>query len=822
MRHSHLLTNAIVVAVLCAGSTFASDRITAPIDGSERAILPDLVRKISRAYVDEGPIEPSQAMDALILYLKPSPAQQTALNRLLADLHNPASPKYHDWLTPEQYADQFGISVSDAHQLTAWLESQGFQVGWVGRGRSVIVFQGTAGMVESAFHPGLHRFRSSKAVHYANTRNPSVPQALEGVVRAIGGLNDFYPEPDLRPAPKYTSSTGVHSLGPDDLATIYDFASLLSSGIDGTGQTLVIAGESEVQPSDLTDFQTLYNLAAPNVQMMTVPNMPNPGYTSAQSEADLDLQAAMSVARNATLLFLYTKNAYNAVTYAIDHNLGPVINVSFHIGCDSSAGSGELLLYQSLAQQGNTEGITWVNSSGDIGAAGCDSNGEAFAKDGLATRFPADIPEVTGVGGTMFNDQNGNYWSTTNDPQGGSALSYIPEAAWNETTGGGIEASTGGVSSFFAKPSWQTGPGVPNDGQRDQPDVALAAAGNTDPFMVYSNGQLKVGGGTSQAAPIFSAMLTLINQYLVANKAQTKPGLGNANVLLYSIAQSTPAAFHDITSGNNIVPCAVGSPDCGTGQMGYSAGPGYDLCTGLGSVDLAKLAPAFVPTPTGPTLAITASGNGASFQPVYAPGMLMTLYGSDLGTGSASSSTLPLPNSLEGFSATVNGVAAPIYYVSPAQVNVQIPYGTQPGTATLMISQGGQTATSQLPIAAAAPGIFTDANGNTVPYASGSAGQTLILYITGDGEVSPALPTGTAPTTATPVTALPKSVLPLTLTIGGQTAATTFYGIPYGLVGVTQINFVVPSGLAAGPQPVVVTVGTASSKAATFTVTGGS
>jgi uncharacterized protein (TIGR03437 family) len=226
------------------------------------------------------------------------------------------------------------------------------------------------------------------------------------------------------------------------------------------------------------------------------------------------------------------------------------------------------------------------------------------------------------------------------------------------------------------------------------------------------------------------------------------------------------------------------------------------------------------PSSTGAVPSIAGTANAASFQPSYAPGMILSIFGANLGTAAQSASVVPLPLYMRSFEATVNGVLAPLYYISPTQANVQIPYGTAPGPATLTVYQAGQSTTSQIKIAAAAPGIFADANGNAVPYASGAAGQALVLFITGDGEVAPALTTGSAPSTSIPVTSLPKSVLPVSLTIGGQTAQILFDGIAYGLVGVTQINFVVPSGLTPGPQPMVVTVGTVSSPPVTFTVTG--
>jgi uncharacterized protein (TIGR03437 family) len=930
MRLLKYLGSTLLLASLSLAAP--ADRVTGRIDGGQLAVLSGHVRALASSYADEGLIAPSQQMDGLILFLKPSAAQKASLDRLLMDLQDPASSRYHQWLTPEQYAEQFAISEADAAKIANWLESQGFRIGWIGRGRSHVVFNGTAGAVEATFHTQIHRYRSGRAVHYANTQNPSVPRALGEVVRAIGGLDDFIPEVK----PLDTMSNGTHNLSPGDLATIYDFATLLGAGIDGTGQKIVVTGESEILSSDLTTYASTYNLSPPKVQTVLVPSFPDPGQTSALGEADLDLETVSGVARNVSMLFVYSQNALNAVLYAVDQDLAPVITFSFTSGCDANDAAAALSSYQALAQQANAEGITWLAGSGDTGGAGCDALGVMVATKGLAPDFPADMPEVTAVGGTQFDDQSGNYWSGTNDQYGGSALSYIPESVWNQTSATEIAASTGGVSTFYPKPSWQAGAGVPNDGQRDVPDVAFAASTVHDGYLILSNGVWASRGGTSGATPLFAAIMVLLNHYLVANGAQSTPGLGNVNPMLYRIAQSSPSVFHDITTGNNIVPCTAGSPDCVNGQMGYTAGPGYDLCTGLGSVDLAKLAAAAVPKPaatslivvssnanpvyqhvsasgvsswdisltlveeggvattltgflidgksypistwfessaisafgtastavsfdedvipkthtfaftgsdangrswntsvsvpfvgiapssTGAVPAISGTTNGASFQQSYAPGMILSIFGSNLGAGTQAASAVPLPIYMQSFEATVNGVLTPLYYVSPTQANVQIPYGTAPGRATLVVYQAGQSAVSQIQIAAAAPGIFADANGNTVPYASGAAGQALVLFITGDGEVAPALATGSAPSTSIPVTSLPKSVLPVSMTIGGRPAQILFDGIPYGLVGVTQINFVVPSGLTPGPQQVVVTVGAVASQAATFTVTAGS
>ena len=199
--------------------------------------------------------------------------------------------------------------------------------------------------------------------------------------------------------------------------------------------------------------------------------------------------------------------------------------------------------------------------------------------------------------------------------------------------------------------------------------------------------------------------------------------------------------------------------------------------------------------------------------------MILTVFGANLSTITASAPRVPLPTSLGGVSATINGVSAPIYYVSPGQLNLQIPYETVVNSnATLVISNSGQTTSTTLRIAAAAPGIFVS-NGAPVPTTTAAHNAVATLYITGDGAVSPTLATGAAPSASTAVANLPKPTQSVSLTVGGTAATIQFVGIPAGLVGVTQINYVVPASVAAGAQAVIVTVGGVASTAATLTVT---
>jgi uncharacterized protein (TIGR03437 family) len=218
-------------------------------------------------------------------------------------------------------------------------------------------------------------------------------------------------------------------------------------------------------------------------------------------------------------------------------------------------------------------------------------------------------------------------------------------------------------------------------------------------------------------------------------------------------------------------------------------------------------------------LIVGGASNAASGRQSYAPGMLLSVYGTALGNFGQSAGTIPLPFYLAGFEAWVNGVMAPLYYVSPNQVNIQIPYETQPGTTTLMVGNPYINVNYNLTIAPAAPGIFMTNGFTAAPFSSAARGQTVTLFITGEGQVSPALADGTTPAPGTPLTSLPRPQLPVTLTVGGQTAAIVLIGIPSGLVGVTQINYTVPMNAPLGVQPVIVTVGGVASPAANLTVT---
>ena len=909
----------LVLTIVCATSVIAqTSRITQTVDNRQRTTLRGHLHPKAQAVNDRGRVAPSLPLSYVTLTLSPSASQQADLAKLLIAQQTKGSPSYQQWLTPEEYGQRFGASDADIGKITQWLEGQGLQVLSVARARNSIAVSGAAAQVEAAFQTEIHSYAVDGETHYANASEPSVPAAFGFMVKGVRGLHDFRMK--ARAKPRDTSGQGVHNIAPGDQATIYDITPLYNAGINGTGQKIAIAGQTAVNLSDIAAFRSTYNLPGNNPQTLLVPGSKNPGVLSKSgdlAESDLDLEWSGAVARNATIIFVYSTDVMTAVQYAIDQNLAPVVSVSYG-ECELEAPSSEVASFQQWAQQANAQGITWLAASGDDGAADCGDS----QNPGLSVDLPGSVPEVTSAGGTQFAEGTGTFWSTANGVNGGSALSYIPETTWNTSAEDGEpSAGGGGASVLFSKPSWQTAAGVPSDNARHVPDISMNTSDDHDGYFVYTGGSMQVYGGTSIAAPSFAGMTALLNQSLGSG------GVGNLNPHLYSLAPAgwNSGMFHDVTTGNNIVtvPCSRRDPACGATAVGYSAGVGYDQATGLGSIDFYKLVTGWngtsatspvAPTdatvsllsnpsvvgqnqvvyliatitstdgtaPTGSasfsmegtslgsvalsglestataTLAVNSSqlplgsgtvtvtyngtvsasaslsvtsfnsnsagtpviggvSNGASFQSSFAPGAILSVFGSQLSPSVQDIATVPLPVSTLGVAVLVNGVAAPLYYVGPGQLNVQIPYETAANsTAVLSVNNNGQVATQSFAVSAAAPGIFTSPTGALLPTATATLGQEIAFYITGAGAVSPAISTGAAPLAS--ATNFPAPAQKTTVTIGGVQAGIDFIGITPGLVGVLQINAVVPTGIAAGAQAVVVTVGGISSPPATITI----
>jgi len=731
MRIVKYLLPALLLVSLFSSQTFAvtTDRISGAIAAGSSVALPGNIHHKALPKFDQGRVDPGLHMGTMTMFTMPTAGQQKALKELVAQQQDRKSPKYRKWLTPEQWADRFGLSQNDARRIAAWLKSQGFSGVNTAHGRNWFSFTGTAAQVESAFGTEIHRFSVGGEMHYANVTAPRIPAELAGIATGFRGLDDFRPEPmTTRQKPGvgtrlrgnyYSGGLQTDFLAPGDIETIYDLKPLYDAGVTGTGQKLVIAGQTDIYLDDLVDFRSGFGLPAINSTCATdstglitgctgtassnfvyVLDGTDPGVGADITEADLDLEWSAATAPGAQIIFVNSTDVFTSFYYAIDNNLAPVISLSYG-ACefdDNGLPADEIELIKA-----NSLGITFMNSSGDAGAAGCDGSQDSgtnnLAVGGLAVSYPASSPEVTGVGGTAIVYPTGftsSFWGTTNATNGGTAQNPpLPETAWNDdeeltllesgttaqgwqenyaivATGGGVSNCAQQTSDFsncvagFGRPSWQN---VTISGQataRFSPDVSLLGSPNFPGYIfctpvdawVSSSSALSscnpggtggitnalaltdpgnnnsaaptVVGGTSASAPVFAAMVVLLNQSLGTN------GLGNINPTLYTLA-ATPSngAFHQVTTGNNNVYCEVGTPvapwptalQCpSAGVFGFSASnadatTGYNLVTGLGSVDADKLATAWAgggatPTPFSltPTLANfqVTQGAGAS------------------------------------------------------------------------------------------------------------------------------------------------------------------------------------------------------------------
>jgi subtilase family serine protease len=692
-------------------------RVTDTVDDTNRTVLHGNVHPKARAEFDRGAVADAQPVTRILLVLQRSAEQEAALRQLMEEQQSKNSPNYHAWLTPEQFGKQFGPADADVQAVTDWLTSRGFQNVKAAKGKTVVEFSGNAGQVRNAFGTEIHTFNVHGEEHFANVSDPQIPAALAPVVRGIRSLHNFHPKAqarnlgsfrrmengEVRPLFTYTDSNGqFFGVGPADFATIYS----VPPAMTGAGTSIAIVGQSNINLQDVLDFRKMFGLPAYSSTCTGVPNQcpltvilngPDPGTGAAngdfgdEGESDLDVEWAGAVAPAATINFVTTQTTQTdgtagidgSATYIVDNNVAPILSESYG-ACEAGLGSGGNAFYNSLWQQAAAQGITVVISAGDNGSAGCDPGANAANQDaaanGLAISGIASTPFNIAMGGTDFDDatNQSTFWNATNTSTStASAKGYIPEKTWNDScasagttgcaaaiingnasTGIDVVAGSGGPSSIYSKPSYQTG--FLTDSTRDIPDVSLfssdsgASSGTSKSFyIVCQSDQDPTGdtgcnltkftstapfhdfqavGGTSGATPTFAAIMALVNQ-------STGQRQGVANYVLYSLAKTAAnvcssstatlpnaCVFYDVTKGNNSVACVGGSSNCSnqtSGQFGimatakggstpaFNAGTGYDLATGLGTVNVTNLLAKWAsPSPIGTT--VTLAGPSSS------------------------------------------------------------------------------------------------------------------------------------------------------------------------------------------------------------------
>jgi subtilase family serine protease len=474
------LTAAVAVASLFPfsldGQSHRQPLIAQRIDEAALHTLAGNTRAEANRRNDRGAVEDSFPMEHMLLQLQRSPGQEDAVRGLIDDLHNASSPKFHQWLTAEEFGKEYGPAPEDLDKITGWLESRGFTVNVIYPSGMAIDFSGTAAQVHEAFHTSVHYYEVKGARHVANATDPQIPAALAPVVSGVVSMHDFRPRSMKAEHRDYTFTSGgqtYQAVVPADLATIYDLNPLFKSGVTGGGQTIAVIEDTNLySAADWSTFRSTFGLSLYSAgSLSTVHPTPvlgrnncgNPGVNSDDDEAIIDAEWASAAAPSASIVVAACADTYTtfggliAMQNLINGSKPPsIISISYG-ECEAENGASSNAAFNALYQQAVAEGVSVFVAAGDEGAAGCDANLTA-ATHGIGVSAYASTPYNVAVGGTDFSDTfngtNSEYWSSTNSSVYGSALGYIPEIPWNDSCAGTLLVQYAGYPQAYGSESF--------------------------------------------------------------------------------------------------------------------------------------------------------------------------------------------------------------------------------------------------------------------------------------------------------------------------------------------------------------------------------
>ena len=735
-----------VVSLPLAAQVQPAPLLTQPIRDSELITLHGTVHPLAVAQNDRGVVNESTPAERLLLILNRPPEREAAFQQLLKDLHTPGSPSYHHWLTPEEIGSRFGPANADVDGVVGWLGNSGFRVSRVSKARGLVEFSGTVGQVNAAFHTQIHQYLVNGVLHHANATELQIPQALAGIVKGLSPLHDFRPTPQLHQGgkghydatarqfvPEYNLPSDwtplLYGVAPADFYTEYDLNPLYSANVTGSGATIGVIDVSNIDLSLVNAYRSVFGLKANSVEVVL--DGGDPGSSGSDAESYLDVELAGAAAPGATVdLYLSAGSPYQdplslAALRAVEDNQADVLSISWGAG-EAEMGNPGNQFWNALWEEAAAQGQTVLVATGDYGQVPDEEYFFLGLFTGPAVSGIASTPWNIAVGGTDFYYADyatgapsaSTYWNASNDAvTKGSLKAPIAEQVWNDPFGldaisNGLQrnefgAGGGGASncssesatnlcvSGYPKPDWQAGTGVPADGVRDLPDISLFASNgaNYSGYVICDyegacapdasgNFGVDVVGGTSASAQAMAGIMAL-----VVGKYGRQ---GQANRVLYPLAQQKPAAFHDITLGGNWDTCIQGDQNCTLNVAGlgpqagestvFSAGPGYDQASGLGSVDAAQLVNNWntIPfAPTSTTLQVTpptaVHGTNVTVTAKVAPSS-----GSGTPTGAVSlltTSTLPSNESQTAVSLNGGSGSSSLNYLPGGTYQITAQYG---------------------------------------------------------------------------------------------------------------------------------------------------
>lgn len=639
----------------------AIPRITASPENSSLVSLPGEVHPWARAEFDRGRA-PDSLSGHLVMVLKRSPEQESALHAFLVSQQDPASPNYHKWITPEEFGKRFGVADSDVQTISGYLASRGMRVGRVYGNHMAIEVGSTAGQIRSTFHTEIHAYSVAGKTYYANNSNPQIPAALHSVVAGIASMNSFHVEGGSGAGTQATYNAATHTLkplytivatnpdtyglSPADLATIYGIPASTSTqgGLGGKNVIVGIVGDSDINVTYVNNYRSIFGLSA-NPPVVVIDGN-DPGVNGDAYIAYKQIELVGAVAPNATIYYYtsattdYDSGIYFALLRAVEDNQVQVLLNGFQ-ECETAIGDSAMEMLNGLAEQAAAQGITFVAAAGNSGAAGCavpgtsgNAAGATYAVNGYASS-----PYVTAVGGTDFyygTTAMSTYWNTTNTSTYGSAKTYIPEQVWNDSygpggsgtsysatttpsvqlAGGGGPSTAGldGTSTPQTMPSYQlsnaNAKSLGNSIARVIPDVSFFAGSGANNSQGYNNTAYMfcmkssdcISGGTVQftysGGTEASSAVFAGAVALAVEQYNSGSRFGLGNVNPTLYSIFSSIVSHDITRGTNELACSSGAACAGGHMSKYAAGTGYDAATGLGSFNVLSFITNYKPTNT--------------------------------------------------------------------------------------------------------------------------------------------------------------------------------------------------------------------------------
>ncbi len=494
-------------------------RITQAIDPRAYVTLPGNTRpEATNAAYYRGAVSATSPIEHMFLFLQRSPEQEQAVDKFINELNDRNSPNFHQWLTPEEFGERFGVDEGDIQQVTNWLQSQGFVINKVYPNRMLIDISGTAGAIAQAFHTQMVQLEVNGEAHIANYSDPQIPAALAPVIKGFASLNDFPPHAMHKSVSQYTfagcatSTTRptepgtCYAMTPQDNQTIYNLNPLYAAGYSGQGQTIALVEDTDTYggAADWNSYRTAFGLTGyAGTYTQVHPGCTDPGTNADDGEAAIDVEIATAIAPSAAIENIACPSG--SVTFGglialqnLINEAGPypgVVSVSYGV-CEVVNGNGGNASFTTTYQQAAAQGISVFGASGDEGPSSCSNefaNGASYDQASLGISGWTSTPYNVSVGGTDFEDVYNaklnsvplsTYWNASNTADFGSAKSYIPEIPWNDAC-----AST--LIADYARGSFNT--------------YGASGTGmcNTSPYNT-ANGYLSTGAASGGASNCYS------------------------------------------------------------------------------------------------------------------------------------------------------------------------------------------------------------------------------------------------------------------------------------------------------------------------------